>query len=129
MADPQLGKKRTAEAVENWKRGVLGHCAIIRRDVKAGCGPEAVHLAFMGDEHEGVCNSYTNQPHTIELNRNQQFALDFDLRVWTIRELLKLGLPLSVSSVISNHGEHTRNGGKDPVTTGMTTPPRTLPVR
>lgn len=117
VADPQLGKKGTAEAVSSWKRGVLGHCAKIQRMIKTGEAPAQIHVAFMGDEHEGVCNSYTNQPHTIELNRSEQLELDYDLRVWTIREVLALGLPVSVSSVISNHGEYTRNGGKDPVTT------------
>jgi hypothetical protein len=71
----------------------------------------------MGDESEGVCNNYGNQPHTIELNQSAQLELDFDMRVWTLKELAKLGLPMSASSVISNHGEWTRNGSKDVVTT------------
>jgi hypothetical protein len=71
----------------------------------------------MGDESEGVCNNYTNQPHTVELNLTAQLELDYDLRMWTLREVSVLGLPLSASSVISNHGEWTRNGGKDVVTT------------
>jgi hypothetical protein len=113
VADPQLGKKGTAEAVANWKRGVTAHveaARLILDDVAQ------VHVAFMGDEHENVVNSYGNQPHTIELNRSAQLELDYDLRVWTIKEALTLGRPLSVSSVISNHGEWTRNGSKDPVT-------------
>lgn len=113
VADPQLGKKNTAAAVENWRRGVTQHveAALAIRD-RVG----RVHIAFMGDETENVCNSYGNQPHTIELNRSQQLELDFDLRVWTIKEALRVGVPVSVSSVISNHGEWTRNGGKEPVT-------------
>lgn len=114
IADPQLGKKRTAEAVENYKRGVLGHIEAARAlDTQV----EAAHLAWMGDETENVVNSYGNQPHTIELNRSEQLELDYDLRVWAIKEALTLGKPLSASSVISNHGEWTRNGGKDVVTT------------
>ncbi|TDP29772.1 Hint domain-containing protein [Nocardia ignorata] len=65
----------------------------------------------------GIVSHNTNQPHTVELNMSRQLELDFDLRVWTIKEAASLGLPLSVSSVISNHGEWTRNGSKDPVTT------------
>lgn len=114
IADPQLGKKRTAEAVENYKRGVLAHIEAARAlDTQV----EAAHLAWMGDETENVVNSYGNQPHTIELNRSEQLELDYDLRVWAIKEALTLGKPLSASSVISNHGEWTRNGGKDVVTT------------
>lgn len=117
VADPQLGKKGTQEAVANWKRGILGHAAAIRTLQDAGHSPERVHVAWMGDETEGVCNNYENQPHTVELNLSQQLELDFDLRVWTLKQVAELGIPISASSVISNHGEWTRNGGKDPVTT------------
>lgn len=114
VADPQLGKKGTDEAVANWKRGVELHMDAVDM---LGTDVSAVHVAFQGDEHENVVNSYPNQPHTIELNRSAQLELDYDLRVWTMKEALRLRLPVSASSVISNHGEWTRNGGKDPVTT------------
>lgn len=114
VADPQLGKKGTAEAVDNWKRGVTAH---VDAAIALGAAVARIHIAFQGDEHENVVNSYPNQPHTIELNRSAQLELDYDLRVWTIKEALRVRRPLSASSVISNHGEWTRNGGKDPVTT------------
>lgn len=116
VADPQLGKKRTEEAVENWKRGVNGHAHEIERLIVSGIDLSQIHTAFMGDETEGVANNYRNQPHTIELNQSEQLGLDYDLRVWTLKRFAEFGLPLSASSVISNHGEWTRNGGKDPVT-------------
>lgn len=115
IADPQLGKKDTDQAVDNWRRGVTLHLheAMSLRHKLA-----RIHVAFMGDEHENVMGNYRNQPHTVELNRSRQLELDYDLRVWTIREALKLGLPVTASSVISNHGEWTREGDtKDPVTT------------
>lgn len=114
IADPQFGKKRTEEAVANYKRGVIGHCQEILR---LGDKVTDIHVAWMGDETENVVNSYGNQPHTIELNRTQQLELDFDMRVWALRQVLDLGRHVSASSVISNHGEWTRNGGKEPVTT------------
>lgn len=117
IADPQLGKKGTAEAVENWQRGVRCHKAEVQRLTALGMPVEAVHVSWLGDETEGVANNYGNQPHTIELNQTQQLELDFDLRMWTLREILELGLPVKASSVISNHGEWTRNGSKDVVTT------------
>ncbi|MGW5267173.1 hypothetical protein ACWEQ4_00845 [Rhodococcus sp. NPDC003994] len=117
VADPQLGKKGTDQAVDNWRRGVVSHAAAIRRLIDQGRAPERIHIAFMGDETEGVANNYGNQSHTIELNLARQLELDYDLRVWTIKTLAEHGLPLSVSSVISNHGEWTRNGSKDVVTT------------
>lgn len=117
VADPQLGKKGTEESVENWRRGILEHCKRIRAMQAQGRPPEAVHVGWMGDETEGVCNNYGNQPHTIELNQSKQLELDYDMRVWTLRTVAELELPISASSVISNHGEWTRNGSKDPVTT------------
>jgi hypothetical protein len=114
VADPQLGKKGTEEAVDNWKRGVTRHLEAAR---KLGASVAGVHVAFQGDETENVVNSYGNQPHTVELNRSRQMELDFDMRVWTMREALALRKPTTASSVISNHGEWTRNGGKEPVTT------------
>ena len=117
IADPQLGKKNTDQAVVNWKTGVEQHVRQIEALQAAGQSPAGVHVAWMGDETEGVCNNYTNQPHTVELNLSQQLELDFDMRVWTLKQLLPLGIPISASSVISNHGAWTRNGGKDPVTT------------
>ena len=117
IADPQLGKKGTEEATENWKRGVRGHIGAIR-DLQAQMrGPVAVHIAWQGDESEGYANNYGNQSHTIELNLSAQLELDYDLRMWTLRAVAELGLPMSASSVISNHGEWTRNGSKDVVTT------------
>jgi hypothetical protein len=117
VADPQIGKKNTQQAIQNWKNGVLDHVNAIRDLQELDQSPEGVHVAWMGDETEGVCNNYTNQPHTVELNLSQQLELDFDMRVWTLKQLIPLGIPISASSVISNHGAWTRNGGKDPVTT------------
>lgn len=117
IADSQFGKPGTEEAKENYQRGVLGHCSTIRTMQEQGRSPEKVHLGWMGDEIENVCNNYTNQSHLVELNLSQQLELDYDMRVWTIKEVVKLGLPISASSVYSNHGEWSRNGGKDVVTT------------
>lgn len=117
IADPQLGKKGTEEAVENWRNGVRGHVKSITDLISTGRPPASIHIAWMGDETEGVANNYGNQAHTIELNQSRQLELDYDLRVWTIRQFQVLNLPISASSVISNHGEWTRNGSKDVVTT------------
>jgi hypothetical protein len=114
VADPQLGKKGTAEAVDNWRRGVDCHLEEIAR---LGRRVNRLHVAFMGDEFEGVANNYANQAHTVELNKSRQIELAYDLEVWTLKRALSAGLPVSASAVVSNHGEWTRNGSKDPVTT------------
>lgn len=115
IADPQFGKKGTAEAVANYRRGILGHKDEIDRLAEDGT-VDAIHIAWQGDETEGVANNYANQAYTIELNQSQQLELDYELRVWALKELLDLELPITCSSVISNHGEWTRNGSKDVVT-------------
>lgn len=118
IADPQLGKKRTAEAIDNWRNGITAHVARMRRIINAGhYKVSEVVLAFMGDETEGVANNYANQAHTVEMNLSKQLETDFSLRVWSIEQVATLGLPVLVTSVYSNHGEYTRNGGKDVVTT------------
>ena len=116
IADPQLGKERTTEAIFNWKRGVYAHAEKIQRLVDSGMDVE-VAVMFMGDETEGVANNYANQAHTIELNLTEQLELDYDMTMWTLKTLLPLGQRRKVGSVRSNHGEWTRNGSKDVVTT------------
>lgn len=116
VADPQLGKPGTQEALNNWKRGIEGHRQRIINLRKAGLPIERVALAFMGDEHEGAVGNYASQPYEIELNYSDQLVLDFDMRMWSIKTLLDLSLPMSIASVPSNHGEHTRFGGNKALT-------------
>lgn len=114
VADPQIGKKGTDEALANWRRGVTAHIEAAR---KLGPAVERVHVGFMGDEFEGVANNYPNQAHTVEMNFSRQMETAYDHMVWTIREALSLRKRTTASAVISNHPEWTRNGSKDPVTT------------
>ncbi len=118
IADPQLGKKGTQEAIENWERGVRGHVARIKRMLMSGVPIEKIWCAWQGDETEGVCNNYLNQPYTVEMNLSTQLETDFDLRLWTLKVIRDEidEVAITGSSVISNHGEFTRNGSKDPVT-------------
>lgn len=116
VADPQLGKPGTQEALGHWTAGIEGHVERLRILSDAGLPIERVALAFMGDEHEGAVGNYASQPYEVELNYSDQITLDFDMRVWSIKTLLEVGLPLSVASVPSNHGEHTRFGSNKALT-------------
>lgn len=118
IADPQIGKKGTFEAIDNWQRGVRGHIDRIKSLIRGGHQITEVVVAFCGDEHEGVANNYANQPYTVEMNFSTQLETDFDLRMWTIKLVTDEldDVIVKVVSVISNHGEFTRNGSKDPVT-------------
>ncbi len=111
IADPQLGKPGTQEAVEGWKSGVLNHLAKLQA-LRLLESIETVLIAFMGDEHEGVAGHYANQAYEVELGLSKQLELDFDMRVWTIKKAAETGLKVKVVSVISNHGEFTRQNGK-----------------
>jgi hypothetical protein len=111
IADPQLGKPGTQEAVESWKSGVLNHLAKLEA-VRRLEAVETVLIAFMGDEHEGVAGHYANQSYEVELSLSKQLELDFDMRAWTIKKAAETGLAVKVVSVISNHGEFTRQNGK-----------------
>lgn len=116
VADPQLGKPGTQEALTNWTRGIEGHLDRIAKLVQTGYPIERIALAFMGDEHEGAVGNYASQPYEVELSYSDQITLDFDTRVWSIRKLMDTGLPISVASVPSNHGEHTRFGSNKVLT-------------
>jgi hypothetical protein len=116
VADPQLGKPGTEEALANWSTGIEEHSAKIRVLVDAGLPINEIALAFMGDEHEGAVGNYASQPYEIEINYTDQIELDFDMRVWSIRQLLEHDMPIKISSVPSNHGEHTRFGGNRALT-------------
>jgi hypothetical protein len=116
VADPQLGKPGTQEALGHWTNGVEGHSERVRNLRDAGLPLEKIAVAFMGDEHEGAVGNYASQPYEVEMNYSDQITLDFDMRTWTIRQLLTHGLNIDIASVPSNHGEHTRFGSNKALT-------------
>jgi hypothetical protein len=116
VADPQLGKPGTQEALGHWTNGIEGHSERIRNLRDAGLPIEKIALAFMGDEHEGAVGNYASQPYEVELNYSDQITLDFDMRTWSVRKLLEHELAMDIASVPSNHGEHTRFGSNKALT-------------
>lgn len=116
VADPQLGKPGTQEALGHWTKGLEGHVQRIRNLIDAGLPINQIALAFMGDEHEGAVGNYASQPYEVELNYSDQITLDYDMRVWSIKQLAEMEMPIAVASVPSNHGEHTRFGSNKALT-------------
>ncbi len=116
-ADGQLGKSGTGDAIANFQRGIIKHVERARLMILGGQKISSVALFFMGDEIEGIAGNYASQTATVELNLSQQLELDFELRVWAIKYIIdELALPVSVVSVISNHGDSwVRLGGSKPV--------------
>ncbi len=117
LADPQLGKSGTEEAVKNLQTSVVRHVDRIKRMLASGEAINRVVLCYMGDEIEGIAGNYANQTATVELNLSQQLELDFELRIWAHKYIIdEVGLPMDSSSVISNHGDSwVRLGGSKPV--------------
>jgi hypothetical protein len=103
IADPQLGKKGTEEAVENWKRGVKAHVRGARR-VHGRRDRERRQLLRQPAAHDRT------EPLPAARTRLRPAGVD-DARGAVLRK------PVTASSVISNHGEWTRNASKEPVTT------------
>lgn len=116
VADPQLGKPGTEDALANWRDGIAGHSDRLESLKSLGFPINDIALAFMGDEHEGAVGNYASQPYQVEMNYSDQIELDFDMRTWSIRTLLEVGLPIQIASVPSNHGEHTRFGSNKALT-------------
>lgn len=117
LADPQLGKSGTDEAVKNLQTSVVRHVDRIKRMISSGVKINRVVLCYMGDEIEGIAGNYANQTATVELNLSQQLELDFELRIWAHKYIIdEVGLPMDSSSVLSNHGDSwVRMGGNKPV--------------
>ena len=119
VADQQLGKKHTEQSLENWVKAVNGFVKDTKDKIATGTNIDRLFVGFGGDICEGIANSYTNQVHTVEMNLSTQIEVAYDTSVWMLKHLTdELGLPITGSWVISNHGETwVRNGGKDPITT------------
>ena len=96
-----------------------GTVGTVRRIVESGdrvlawakeMKPECVYLVGMGDLLEGCDGHYASQTFTVELDRRQQTRVVRRLlRDWVVK-LSRLGVPIVVSGVAGNHGEHRKDG-------------------
>lgn len=112
-ADWQLGKGKATEATA---QSVLDSfdqtIARIRELRRIGRPVEALHIWNMGDPNEGCSENYASQLFTVELTRRQQLNLALDLWLAGLAALAPLFEEVTFGSVICNHGEWTRQGGK-----------------
>lgn len=88
---------------------------------------DRVALAQMGDITEGVMGNYANQLFTVKLNKTEQEVLAREVMVSIIERIrTEIGLPVTVVSVNSNHGEQSRGGGNKNLTGNSDTVDRRL---
>lgn len=118
-ADWQLGKSAGGGAAGTAQR-VLDSFEAAERRIRElrriGRRVDSLALWNMGDPAEGcVEENYASQLFTVELTRRQQLNLALDLWTAGLRALAPLFDDVQFGSVICNHGEWTRRGGK-PVT-------------
>ncbi len=116
--DQQIGKKGTAQALDNWTAGVVAYVEDTKARMYAGEKFNSVLVGLGGDIAEGIANSYRNQAFAAELNLSTQIEVAYDTELWMFKYIIdELGLPIDASVIISNHGETwVREGGKDPIT-------------
>jgi hypothetical protein len=97
------------------------------QNVAMGERYDRVALAQMGDITEGVMGNYANQLFTVKLNKTEQEVLAREVMVSIIERIrAEIGLPVTVVSVNSNHGEQSRGGGNKNLTSNSDTVDRRL---
>jgi len=114
-ADQQLGKSAGGGTDATVERIIDSYQATIQRvkDLrKIGRNIEKSAIVNMGEPVEGCDGNYASQLFTVELTQRQQLLLAIDLWAQGIRQLSPLAEEAEFISVLCNHGEWMRRGGK-----------------
>ena len=114
-ADQQLGKSAGGGVGATVDRVLKSYDATIQRvkDLrKTGRNIERIAIVNMGDPVEGCDGNYASQLFTVELTQRQQLLLALDLWTQGVLKLASLAEHSEFISVLCNHGEWMRRGGK-----------------
>jgi hypothetical protein len=114
-ADQQLGKSAGGGVDATVERILDSYTATIERVKelrKNGRNIEKIAIVNMGDPVEGCDGNYASQLFTVELTQRQQLLLALDLWAQGVRQLSSLAEESEFISVLCNHGEWMRKGGK-----------------
>lgn len=111
-ADWQLGKGGGAETAQSVLDSFEQTATRIKELRKIGRNVASLALWNMGDPCEGCSEMYPSQASTVEMNRRRQLNLALDLWLAGIGALAPLFDDVQFGSVICNHGEWTRQGGR-----------------
>jgi len=118
-ADQQIGKSAGGGVEATVKRIEDGFEATIQRVTdlrRIGRNIEGLAVVNMGDPIEGCDGNYASQLFTVELNLRQQLLLATDLWCKGLVTLSQLTQQIEFISVLCNHGEWMRRGGKNVTT-------------
>lgn len=114
-ADQQLGKSAGGGVDATVERILDSYTATIERVKELrrnGRNIEKIAIVNMGDPVEGCDGNYASQLFTVELTQRQQLLLALDLWAQGVRRLSSLAEESEFISVLCNHGEWMRRGGK-----------------
>jgi hypothetical protein len=114
-ADQQLGKSAGGGVEATVDRILASFEATVQRVKelrKIGRNIEQIAIVNMGDPVEGCDGNYASQLFTVELTQRQQLLLALDLWAQGVRRLSSLADKAKFISVLCNHGEWMRRGGK-----------------
>lgn len=114
-ADQQLGKSAGGgvdATVERILDGINATVARVKELRKIGRVIEKIAIVNMGDPVEGCDGNYASQLFTVELTQRQQLLLALDIWAQGVRQLAALAEESEFISVLCNHGEWMRRGGK-----------------
>jgi hypothetical protein len=114
-ADQQLGKSAGGGVEATVQRVIKGYEDTIERVRelrRIGRNIENIAIVNMGDPVEGCDGNYASQLFTVELTQREQLTLAIDLWTQGIRQLAPLAEQAEFISVLCNHGEWMRRGGK-----------------
>lgn len=114
-ADQQLGKSQgggVEATVERILDGFQSTVDRVKELRKIGRNIQQIAIVNMGDPVEGCDGNYASQLFTVELTQRQQLLLALDLWAQGVRRLVPLATDAEFISVLCNHGEWTRRGGK-----------------
>jgi predicted phosphodiesterase len=119
LGDFQMGKgegggsEATVKRVVKAMADVVAHIKELRKLKRL---PGAIYVMTLGDLGEGCANNYESQGFTVDLNRREQTRVVRRL-IWRfIDDLVVFGIPIVLTAVPGNHGEH-RNGSNRMFTT------------
>ena len=114
-ADQQLGRAAGGGVEATIDRILASFDATIHRVKelrKIGRNIQEIAIVNMGDPVEGCDGNYASQLFTVELTQRQQLLLALDLWAQGVRRLSNLAEKAQFISVLCNHGEWMRRGGK-----------------
>jgi len=118
-ADQQIGKSAGGGVDATVQRILDSFDATVNRVKelrKCGRNIERIAIVNMGDPVEGCDGNYASQLFTVELTQRQQLLLALDLWAQGVRRLSSLAEQSEFISVLCNHGEWMRRGGKSVTT-------------